>query len=325
MFSDHFPSKNKMRKFLITAICSLFLANVARIANGEPDFADNPDTRAAFEELKNAYSTDVIIGKPIEVDELKIIPLATVGAGIGQHATQPGVYDMRGAASLMIPAGVIVVSKKGVKILQLSKGFIEQLFGALAPVILQMMNIEPGEKYKGGEIKKISPGGKKFTISQMVLSLYSLIVGLFLLGWFALALLISIFLPDSVSEIASTLRHDFVWSGIIGSLFYGVAVLLTTMFALSLVGIPLAFVIIILTCALTMFGTVGIASLVGRSLAHAIKRKIISDVVIMLIGGTIMGIVGIIPVLGWISWTIVGVFGFGVVLRIQYAKLQRQG
>ncbi|MCP4626228.1 MAG: hypothetical protein GY850_22360 [bacterium] len=325
MFSDHFPSKNKMRKLLISVICALLLANVTRIANGEPNFNDNPDTRAAVDELKNAYSTDVIMGKPMEVDELKIIPLATVGAGIGQLATQPGVDNMRGAASLMIPAGVIVVSKKGVKILQLSKGFIEQLFGALASVILQMMNIEPGEKNKGGEIKKISLEGKKFKISQIVLSLYSLIVGLFLLGWFVLALLIGIFLPNSVSEIASTLRHDFVWSGIIGSLFYGVAVLLTTMFALSLFGIPLAFVIIILTCALTMFGTVGIASLVGRSLANAIKRKNISNVVIVLIGGTIMGIVGIIPVLGWISWTIVGVFGFGVVLRIQYAKLQKQG
>ena len=267
MFSDHFPSKNKKRKLLISVICSLFLANVTGIANGEPNFADNPDTRAAVEELKNAYSTDAIIGKPLVVDELKIIPLATVGAGIGRHATQPGVENMRGAASLMIPAGVIVVSKKGVKILQLSKGFFEQLFSALAPVILQIMNIEPGEKYKGGEINKISPEGKKFKIGQMVLSFYSLIVGLFLLGWFALALLIGIFLPNSVSEIASTLRHDFVWSGIIGSLFYGVAVLLTTMFALSLIGIPFAFVIIILTSALTMFGTVGIASLVGQSLA----------------------------------------------------------
>jgi hypothetical protein len=34
MFSDHFLSKNKMRKLLISLICSLFLTNVARIANG---------------------------------------------------------------------------------------------------------------------------------------------------------------------------------------------------------------------------------------------------------------------------------------------------
>ena len=275
------------------------------------------------DELQKAYSTDVIIGKPLKVDELKIIPLATVGAGVGRHAMQPGADNMHGAASLMIPAGVIVVSKKGVKILQLSKGFIEQLLGALAPVILQVMNIEAGEKFKGGDIKNISPEGKKFKFSQMLLSIYSLIVGLFLLGWFVLALLIGVFLPNKVSEMASTLREDLVWSGIIGSLFYGVAVLLTTMFALSLVGIPLALVIIILTCALTMFGTVGIASLLGRSLANAIKRKEISDLVIVLMGGTIMGMLGIIPVLGWISWTLAGVFGFGVVLRIQYAKLQK--
>ena len=63
-------------------------------------------------ELKKAYSTDVIIGKPLEVDELKIIPLATVGAGIGQQTKQLGVDNMRGVASLMIPAGVIVVSRK---------------------------------------------------------------------------------------------------------------------------------------------------------------------------------------------------------------------
>jgi len=39
--------------------------------------------REVVEEFKQVYSTDIMLGKPLEVDHLKIIPLATVGIGYG--------------------------------------------------------------------------------------------------------------------------------------------------------------------------------------------------------------------------------------------------
>lgn len=59
--------------------------------------APDPALRDAVEELRNLYSTEVTLGKPLEIDAFKIIPLATVGIGYGQRMTAPGAEALRGA------------------------------------------------------------------------------------------------------------------------------------------------------------------------------------------------------------------------------------
>ena len=111
-----------MKKFLIILICSSIVISIAKIAKGESVTTDDTDIRAAVDKLKKAYSTEVIMGKPIQVNELKIIPLATIGIGLGWQGKQLDSNNMQGAGSIVIPVGVIVVSNKRVRILQLSKG-----------------------------------------------------------------------------------------------------------------------------------------------------------------------------------------------------------
>ena len=313
-----------MKKFLIILICLLTVISIAKIAKGESVTTDDTDIRAAVDKLKKAYSTEVIMGKPIQVNELKIIPLATIGIGLGWQGKQLDSNNMQGAGSIVIPVGVIVVSNKGVRILQLSKGIFEQFISALAPVVLQIMNSERKEKRKEGEIKGTKREQGRAGIAKILVSVHSWITGLFLLGWIILALVIEMLLPKQVTEIASKLRRNYVRTSLIGMLCCGVSLFLAAIFALSLIGIPLAFVMIILICALTLFGTVSVALIVGQNSAAAFGRTRYSDIVFVLIGGVVLSIVGIVPVLGWLTWTIVGILGLGLVLQAQWENMRKK-
>ena len=312
-----------MKKFLIILICSSIVISIAKIAKGESVTTDDTDIRAAVDKLKKAYSTEVIMGKPIQVNELKIIPLATIGIGLGWQGKQLDSNNMQGVGSIVIPVGVIVVSNKGIRILQLSKGIFEQFISALAPVVLQIMNSGRKEEIKEGEIKGVRREQGRAGITKILVSVHSWITGLFLLGWIILALVIEMLLPKQVTEIASKLRRNYVRTSLIGMLCCGVSFFLAAIFALSLIGIPLAFVTIILICALTLFGTVGVALIVGQNSAAAFGRTRYSDVVFVLIGGVVLSIVGIVPVLGWLIWTIVGILGLGLVLQAQWENMRK--
>jgi hypothetical protein len=185
------------------------------------------------------------------------------------------------------------------------------------------MNRERKEKKEGSEIKGARRGPGSAGITKILLSAHSWMAGLFLLGWIVSALVIEMLLPKQVSEIASKLRRNYVRTGLIGMLCYGVSLSLAAIFGLSLIGIPLAFVMIILICALTLFGTVGVALTVGRTSAAAFGRTRYSDVLFVFIGGVVLSIIGIVPVLGWLTWTIVVILGFGLVLQVQWENMRK--
>jgi uncharacterized spore protein YtfJ len=305
-------------------VCLSFVISATVIAQTEENVID-ASVRTAVEELKGMYSAEIIMGTPLEVNGLKIIPLATVGVGYGQHGMPSDTQKMQGAGGILNPVGIIVVSGKNVKLIQLSKGFIEQLVGALAPVIVQAVRLGQQQAVgANGETYKIPETQGKTGTERTLISVYTQIVFYFILGWLPLVLIIVAFLPQQVTAAVSMLQQNYIRTGLIGLVGYGVAFLLTAVFTLSLIGIPLTFVVVILTCVFTLLGTVGLALVAGQKIAAALGKGTYSDIICVLIGGTILGIVGIVPVLGLIVWTIVVIFGFGSVLQIQWDKAKQK-
>jgi uncharacterized spore protein YtfJ len=313
-----------MKKCLVFMVWVLILMSfvaitIQAIAQEDPATAAvDTSIQTALEELKRVYATEITLGKPMEVNGLKLIPLATVGIGYGQHGMQPEKEKMRGVGGVLIPVGIVVVSGRDVRIIQLSKGFIEQLIDALAPVMLQVMNLKQKEGREAEGVaqgKGISVKEREIKTGKTFTSIYMRVVGFFLLGWLVMVLIIEAFLPQRVTTVVAILRQNYLLTGLVGLIGYGVMFLLIVLFTISLIGIPLTFVVIILTCALTLFGTTGIALMVGQRILEALKQTGYSNMLCILIGGFMMGIIGIIPIIGWIAWTIVGVLGFGTVLR----------
>ena len=49
----------------------------------------DPALRESVEELQRVYATEMVLGKPLELEGLKIIPLATIVLGYGQRQGTP--------------------------------------------------------------------------------------------------------------------------------------------------------------------------------------------------------------------------------------------
>jgi len=139
-------------------------------------------------------------------------------------------------------------------------------------------------------------------------------------------MVIDLFLPKQVTAIVSTLQQNFWHTVLTGILSLVVVLFLSVVLTISLIGIPLTFVVIALTCALILLGSVGLALLMGRALVSAIHQARYADVLFVLIGGIILGILGIVPIplLGWLVWTIVSILGVGSVLLLQWKTVQNK-
>jgi hypothetical protein len=70
---------------------------------------------------------------------VKIIPLATVGIDYGQRGVSADRNATWGAGGIFSPVGVLVVSPQGVQLLPIAKGVLEQVLGAVTPVVLQQI------------------------------------------------------------------------------------------------------------------------------------------------------------------------------------------
>ncbi len=331
-----------MKKCLIFVVCVLLMMS-AEAVTVKAAAQENPGNavldasiQAVLEELKNLYSTEIILGSPMEVNGLKIIPLAIAGFAFGEcggcEYMGKGQGKLGGAGGVMSPVGVLVISGQEVQLLQLSKGFVEQLGGALAPIIVESLSREPdGAEERGVPVERKKP--ETISVTQLFTkfrkfldALRIVITILFLLAWVALMLIIDLFLPRQVSAITSTLQERTSRTALTGIVSVIVVLLLSAVLTISLIGIPLTFVVIILTCALMLFGSVGLALLVGQKIAAALfKQSKYSDVLLVLIGGIVLGILGIIPIplFGPLVWIIIGILGLGSVLLLQWENVRK--
>ncbi len=328
-----------MKNFLVLLVYLTLAGDVTSPVYGLQKTTPSSITvREAVEELKQVYSTDIILGKPLEVDHLKIIPIATVGIGYGQRGVPEDRSATWGAGGVLSPVGVLVVSPliavQGVQLLPISKGVLAQVLEAVMPVVLQQIRqTEPQDTI-------VAERQARRTMTELLATLYAFLpkhglkfgffpwplsfVIIFLVGWLALALLIAVFLPRQITAVAAMLQDNYLRAGMTGLLGYGIVYLLAVVFAVSIIGIPLSVVLLLLVWAVSLFGTVSIALLVGQQCAAALRRPPYADVVLVLIGGLVLGMVRVIPVLGWVVWLILSVFGFGAVLRLQRRQVRRE-
>ena len=202
------------------------------------------------------------------------------------------------------------------------------MLGAITPVVLQVIRGLRQAPEDAGEVTRqrwnpteilaalyalLPQGGLQFGLFPWPLTL----VLIFLAGWLVLALLIGVFLPWPVTAIAATLQEHTLRTGLVGVLSYGVVLILAAVFTVSIIGIPLTVMVLVLAWGAQLLGMVSIAALVGRRSTTAMRRPDYSNVVCILIGGIILGLVRIIPVFGWIAWLLLGIFGFGAVILTQ--------
>ena len=303
-----------MKTLTLFMLCALLLSIVFCVsvvpASRSPE--ESATVQAALQNFKQTYSAELIIGEAMEVNGLKIIPLATAGLGVASQNIHDNGSAIPGIGGLMMPVGVIVVSGEDVRIVQISKGLIEQIVSALMPIALQV-----------AQGRGASASDKGLPKEDVFLTNYLKAAFFFWLIWAVLAVLIQKFLSDKVAAIAATFRYHAMQTSLLGLVGLGILFLLAIIFTISLIGIPFTFALFLLGGIFTFFGSIGLALFIGQQSATAFKYHY-SEARLMLIGGGLFGLLGMIPVLGVLSWALVAIFGFGAVLQIQREHLHKR-
>ena len=137
--------------------------------------------------------------------------------------------------------------------------------------------------------------------------------------WGACAALTQMFFPQHVSAVAMIFPGHAIQISLFGLFGFGAMVLLAMIFTISIIGMPLTFVVIILTGLLTLLGSIGFALFMGQQAATAFKYHY-SEMRLLLIGGILFGLFGLIPFAGLIVWALIAVFGFGAVAQTQLSS-----
>jgi uncharacterized spore protein YtfJ len=318
-----------MRDSLLSILCLIVTLSLVSPGHGWAQTnTSDARLREALEAWRGFAQTEVILGQPLRLESVTIIPVATVGMGFGQRQQTSGRQDLLGAGGVLSPVGVLVVSPRGVQLLPISKGFIEQVLGAITPVLLHLVRAaRPASE--GEAAARLTPpdllaalyamlprGGLKFGLFPWPWPL----VLLFVVGWLALALVVGVFFPQRLTAIASTLREQPWRATLTGVLSYGAVGILALVFTVSIIGLPLTLVVLALAWALHLLGMVSIAWLIGHTSTVALRQVHPSVVTAVLCGGVVLGVVRFIPVVGWLVWLILGLGGFGAALLTQIRR-----
>jgi uncharacterized spore protein YtfJ len=333
MFRGEMRCSGFLPAILICFLASQCFSPPALAATDQARAESSNPSADTLEELKSLYSTEIILGQPLEVEGVKIIPLATIGIGFGRRDASKDQGELRGAGGVVSPVGVLVVSNKGVQLIPISKGFLEQLGSALAPIMLEFIRRaeEAPEDGKGRM-------GRRANLASTLAAIYGFLpenglkfgffpwppflIVIFILGWLASAVLITVFLPDQISEVAKTSRERPLHTGLTGLLGFGGVLFLAILFAASVIGLPLTVLLLVLTWVLSLLGVVGIAWIVGEKCIAAFSATRHSGTVYVVIGGILLAILRVIPFFGWVIWFLLGVFGFGGVVLTHWRKMR---
>ena len=138
---------------------------------------------------------------------------------------------------------------------------------------------------------------------------------------FGMGFLGQLFLPARMKELGAEIRAQPVRSGLVGVL--GAMALIPTLVVLcvTIIGIPLAFALLVVAPLATALGITAAASELGTRLPVMRGRK--TQAMVLALGLLLLLVVGRIPVLGPIVLTFTSLMAFGAVIRTLFVRRPR--
>ena len=130
-------------------------------------------------------------------------------------------------------------------------------------------------------------------------------------GLLALAILITAFFPESIETVSARVDERPIKSGIVGAVGMLLIVPLAILLAISIIGLVLIPVEIFAVSLGFLFGYVAVARLIGQKLYRSLKRPPSVALWETFWGAILLGLIGLIPVLGWLVNALAAILGFG--------------
>ncbi|MBI4670233.1 MAG: polymer-forming cytoskeletal protein [Chloroflexi bacterium] len=138
------------------------------------------------------------------------------------------------------------------------------------------------------------------------------------LAFAALGALVVIIAPDATRRVGDAVQAKPVNTIGVGCLTALVLPILGILLIITLIGIPVAFLLGIAAWAAWIFGGIAIGLLAGEKILGAFKVNNILPVVAVILGIIILMLIGQVPILGWFVSCIVGLIGLGAVVLTRF-------
>ena len=133
-----------------------------------------------------------------------------------------------------------------------------------------------------------------------------------------LGLVLTLFLPDNVRRVGQAAEKAPVASAAVGCLSIPALAVLSVIAFVTIIGIPISFLIPFLSIAAAIFGWIGLGFFLGNRLLRVIEIRSPRPAAAAAIGASGLVLVGafaeIIPLLGWLVTPFIGIWGLGATI-----------
>ena len=147
--------------------------------------------------------------------------------------------------------------------------------------------------------------------------------------WAFAALLVSLIAPNFVERTAKTAAREPLISSGMGLLTALVSPILIILLAITIIGIPLSFTIILVLFAGWAFGVISVGYKVGEGVANLINKEwpgtVLAGIGAFLLALVINGINVLVPCIGWIAPAVVGLLAIGAVVLTRFGTKEYPG
>jgi hypothetical protein len=138
------------------------------------------------------------------------------------------------------------------------------------------------------------------------------------LAFAALGALVVIFAPNATKRVSDAVQSKPLNTAGVGCLTALVLPILGILLLVTIIGIPVAFLLGLVSWAAWIFGGIAVGLLAGEKILRAFKVGNVLPVVAVVLGIVVLMIVGQVPVLGWLVSCIVGLIGLGAVVMTRF-------
>lgn len=290
----------------------------ARQTEGSPEQSLEP---SILTEFKAQYGTNVVMGDPLEVEGYKIIPIVNIRVGESWSSTEDGGPPFYTSGGIY-PVGFIVISSQGIELLKVPYSLACILLEKSLPLFRAYREHVTRDQH-GPYEKETMPFNELLWRTVFLIPEHLLGLGiyiwwaqklLFATTWYILSYLAFLFFRNQIGKVALVLRTRPLISLFSGAMGLVLTIFFGFIMALSIIGIPLTFIILLFFLVSTFLGTVALGTMLGGLILKPEDRNARPSANWILLGGLILAGIRMIPHLGWALWIIFGTIGFGAIL-----------
>ena len=132
-----------------------------------------------------------------------------------------------------------------------------------------------------------------------------------------IALLLVHFILPNLERINDAIIDDPLRVGLKGLLFSFLVIMLIVILCVTLIGIPVAMIFGFILWIANLIGIVAIELLIGKRIAKQMNKEV-TPYMAVVIGVSLVQIITILPIVGWLIKLILGVLGFGGIIQTKF-------